>query len=155
MADLSFTAGIAGRPADALELVRRAEQFEPRRADLLYREAQVYALNLADFPRMADALRRYRARGGRAGYSLLYYMRLGDDAMVREAAAATTDDYGVTTPIDSVRFYGMKAEALEQLRPLEHGIRIKAVETAYDSIGVDTPADLEEVRRLLAATSTN
>lgn len=48
-----------------------------------------------------------------------------------------------------------RAEALEQLRALEHGIRIKAVETAYDSIGVDTPADLEEVRRLLAATSAN
>jgi 3-deoxy-manno-octulosonate cytidylyltransferase (CMP-KDO synthetase) len=48
-----------------------------------------------------------------------------------------------------------RAEALEQLRALEHGIRIKAVETSYDSIGVDTPADLEEVRRLLAATSAN
>ena len=48
-----------------------------------------------------------------------------------------------------------RAEALEQLRALEHGIRIKAVETAYDSIGVDTPEDLEQVRRLLAATSSN
>jgi len=48
-----------------------------------------------------------------------------------------------------------RTEALEQLRALEHGIRIKAVETAYDSIGVDTPADLEEVRRLLATTSSN
>jgi len=47
------------------------------------------------------------------------------------------------------------AESLEQLRALEHGIRIRAVETAYDSIGVDTPADLEEVRRLLSATSAN
>ncbi len=44
-----------------------------------------------------------------------------------------------------------RAECLEQLRALEHGIRIRAVETAYDSIGVDTPADLEEVRRLLTA----
>ena len=32
-----------------------------------------------------------------------------------------------------------RAEALEQLRALEHGIRIKAVETTHDTIGVDTP----------------
>ena len=42
-----------------------------------------------------------------------------------------------------------------QLRALEHGIRIKAVETSYDSIGVDTPEDLEQVRRLLRAGRPN
>jgi 3-deoxy-manno-octulosonate cytidylyltransferase (CMP-KDO synthetase) len=47
-----------------------------------------------------------------------------------------------------------RAEALEQLRALEHGIRIKAVESAYDSLGVDTPEDLENVRRLLAAPAS-
>ena len=40
-----------------------------------------------------------------------------------------------------------RSEALEQLRALEHGIRIKALETRYDSVGVDTPDDLERVRR--------
>jgi 3-deoxy-manno-octulosonate cytidylyltransferase (CMP-KDO synthetase) len=44
-----------------------------------------------------------------------------------------------------------KAEALEQLRALEHGIRIKAIETRFDSIGVDTPEDLERARRQFAA----
>ena len=48
-----------------------------------------------------------------------------------------------------------RAEKLEQLRALEHGIRIKAIETAYDSIGVDTPQDLEQVRRLLATTTSH
>ena len=43
-----------------------------------------------------------------------------------------------------------RSEALEQLRALEHGIRIKAIETTHDTIGVDTPEDLERVRALLA-----
>src|SRR6185295_6189679 len=47
-----------------------------------------------------------------------------------------------------------RAEGLEQLRALEHGIRIKAVETAYESVEVDTPEDLEHVRRLLAAPTS-
>src|SRR5262249_30605106 len=45
-----------------------------------------------------------------------------------------------------------RTEMLEQLRAIEHGIRIKAVETNYDSIGVDTPAVLEHVRQLLTTT---
>jgi 3-deoxy-manno-octulosonate cytidylyltransferase (CMP-KDO synthetase) len=48
-----------------------------------------------------------------------------------------------------------RAEALEQLRALEHGIRIKAVETSYDSFSVDTPGDLEQVRRLLAVPTSS
>lgn len=37
------------------------------------------------------------------------------------------------------------AEKLEQLRVLENGYRIKIVETEFESIGVDTPGDLEKV----------
>ena len=44
-----------------------------------------------------------------------------------------------------------QSEALEQLRALEHGIRIKAVETAFDSAGVDTADDLDRVRAAFAA----
>ena len=48
-----------------------------------------------------------------------------------------------------------RSEALEQLRALEHGIRIKAVETNHEAIGVDTPDDLERVRRLTARRRPN
>jgi 3-deoxy-manno-octulosonate cytidylyltransferase (CMP-KDO synthetase) len=48
-----------------------------------------------------------------------------------------------------------RAESLEQLRALEHGIRIKAVETVHESFEVNTPEDLEQVRRLLAVTTSS
>jgi 3-deoxy-manno-octulosonate cytidylyltransferase (CMP-KDO synthetase) len=41
-------------------------------------------------------------------------------------------------------------EGLEQLRALERGARIRVVEAAAASIGVDTPEDLERVRRIFA-----
>jgi len=48
-----------------------------------------------------------------------------------------------STPLEQI-------EALEQLRALEHGYRIKVVEVAHRSIGVDTPEDLELARRLIS-----
>ena len=44
-----------------------------------------------------------------------------------------------------------RAERLEQLRVLEHGYRIMTTRTDHDPIGVDTPTDLERVRRLVSA----
>jgi 3-deoxy-manno-octulosonate cytidylyltransferase (CMP-KDO synthetase) len=41
-------------------------------------------------------------------------------------------------------------ESLEQLRALDHGVKIKVVEAASPSIGVDTPQDLERVRAIIA-----
>ena len=73
-----------------------------------------------------------------AGFSRLVYKHIGlyayRRAFVRELAALPQ------TPLEL-------AESLEQLRALEHGYDIRAVETHYDSVGVDTPQDLERVRR--------
>jgi 3-deoxy-manno-octulosonate cytidylyltransferase (CMP-KDO synthetase) len=72
----------------------------------------------------------------RAHIGLYVYRR---DILLRLAALSPT-------PLE-------RAESLEQLRALEHGIRIKVVETTYESIGVDTAADLERVRRLMKERS--
>jgi 3-deoxy-manno-octulosonate cytidylyltransferase (CMP-KDO synthetase) len=44
-----------------------------------------------------------------------------------------------------------RIEALEQLRALENGIRIRCVPTSHLSIGVDTPEDLARAEALLRA----
>ena len=47
-----------------------------------------------------------------------------------------------------------KMEKLEQLRVLENGYDIAVVKTEYESIGVDTPADLARVESILAAQAS-
>ena len=44
-----------------------------------------------------------------------------------------------------------RIEQLEQLRWLENGFRIHVVETSYNAISVDVPADVERVEKLLQA----
>ena len=47
-----------------------------------------------------------------------------------------------------------RAECLEQLRAIENGHRIRVVETEYESLGVDTPEDLEKLSALFEMLST-
>jgi len=42
-----------------------------------------------------------------------------------------------------------RVEQLEQLRWLENGFRIRVVETEYDAVSVDVPADIERVEKIL------
>jgi len=46
-----------------------------------------------------------------------------------------------------------KAEQLEQLRALENGARIRVLLTKHASIGVDSPADVAAVEKILGTTS--
>jgi len=46
-------------------------------------------------------------------------------------------------------------EQLEQLRWLENGFHIRAVETDYDAISVDVPADIQRVEKILQERSAS
>jgi len=46
-----------------------------------------------------------------------------------------------------------RAERLEQLRALENGYRIRVVPTEYESLGVDTPEDLDRVNELFSSAA--
>lgn len=70
----------------------------------------------------------------------VYYKHFGLYVFRREALLKFAS--WKKTPLERV-------ENLEQLRILEHGLRIKATVTKYDSVPVDTPEDAQRVRALL------
>jgi len=79
-------------------------------------------------------------RDGHAGGASPYLLHIGlyvyrRDVLLRLASLPPT-------PLE-------ERERLEQLRALEHGIRIRVVMTDHPSMGVDTPEDLERVRRMM------
>ena len=69
-----------------------------------------------------------------------YYRHVGMYAYRRDILEQIT-----RLPVSSLE----KAESLEQLRWLEHGFKIRCVETRYDSHCIDTPEDIEKVLTLL------
>jgi len=71
----------------------------------------------------------------------IYYKHLGLYAYRKEFLVVFTHlSYGILE----------HAEKLEQLRALEHGFKIKVVETKFDSIEVDTPKDIKIVEQNLS-----
>jgi 3-deoxy-manno-octulosonate cytidylyltransferase (CMP-KDO synthetase) len=81
----------------------------------------------------------FRARNSEV-QSPVYYKHIG--------LYAYTKDFLFTyrnLPVSSLE----DTEKLEQLRVLQEGYRIKVIETKYDTIGVDTPEDLEKVKKYL------
>jgi len=48
-----------------------------------------------------------------------------------------------------------RIEQLEQLRWLENGFKIRVVETEYDAVSVDVPADIAKVEKILSTQTEN
>jgi 3-deoxy-manno-octulosonate cytidylyltransferase (CMP-KDO synthetase) len=122
--DRSIEMATAARP------LREGESSNPHVVKVVtdqQRFALYFSRAAIPFGRDASALNLARAHIG-----LYVYRR---DVLLRLAELAPT-------PLECV-------EALEQLRALEHGIRIKVVDTTYESLGVDTAEDLELVRNML------
>lgn len=73
-----------------------------------------------------------------------FYKHLGIYAYTKDFLFAFTN-----FPIGDLE----RSEKLEQLRALEHGYRIKLIETTFDTVGVDTPEDLEKVKQKMQERS--
>jgi 3-deoxy-manno-octulosonate cytidylyltransferase (CMP-KDO synthetase) len=129
LADTSVPMGTLCRPIDDLSDLANpnvVKVVRDRRGFALY-----FSRSPIPFSRLSAG---HDARGARKHIGLYVYRR---EFLLEFARLAPT-------PLE-------EAECLEQLRALEHGFRILAPETAHDSIGVDTPDDLEHVRRLVTA----
>ncbi len=72
-----------------------------------------------------------------ASQSLSFYKHLGLYAYTKDFLFTFTN-----LPMGELE----ESEKLEQLRALEHGYRVKVIETGFNVIGVDTPEDLEKVK---------
>ena len=78
-----------------------------------------------------------------AGEKSVYFKHIGLYVYKRDFLLAYPD-----LPVGPLE----RAERLEQLRALENGFKIRVVETEYESLGVDTPEDLERVSKLFEAS---
>ena len=77
------------------------------------------------------------------GEGTIYYKHIGLYVYRRDFLLSYSD-----LPVGPLE----QAEKLEQLRALENGLRIRVAETDYESLGVDTPGDLERLREIFEAS---
>jgi 3-deoxy-manno-octulosonate cytidylyltransferase (CMP-KDO synthetase) len=82
----------------------------------------------------------YVREGGGIHHKRLHYKHLGLYVYRRDFLLAYSG-----LPVGPLE----RMERLEQLRAIENGYRVRVVETEYESLGVDTPQDLERVSALL------
>jgi 3-deoxy-manno-octulosonate cytidylyltransferase (CMP-KDO synthetase) len=121
--------------ATARNLITRPDQIENPHVVKVVCDRYGHALYFSRSP-----IPYIRDAADRAGSPRCYWQHIGLYVYRR----AFLLEYARTpqTPLEQL-------EKLEQLRVLEHGWKIAVVDTDYETIGVDTPEDLEHVRRLL------
>lgn len=83
-------------------------------------------------------------KGGRVG-DHAWYKHLGIYAYRRDLLARFVQ--WPPSPLE-------RAEELEQLRALEHGVRIRVLDSPHDTVGVDTPEDVKRVEEILKVMSS-
>jgi 3-deoxy-manno-octulosonate cytidylyltransferase (CMP-KDO synthetase) len=129
VADPSLEMSTICRPIDPDELTN------PHLVKVV-RDREGFALYFSRAPIPHDRDGQRAATVARGHIGLYAYRR---DTLLRLARLAPT-------PLE-------RLEQLEQLRALEHGIRIKVLDTQSRPIGVDTPEDLERIRQLFMNTT--
>ena len=80
------------------------------------------------------------------GVQVLYYEEFEKSLNVNVPGLSKKNTYRIFRLPRNIPTELEVAEKLEQLRALEHGYKIKLIETDIDTIGVDTPEDLEKVK---------
>lgn len=98
--------------------------------------------NAIYFSRAPIPFQREKPAGGRTS-GLTYFKHIGLYVYRRDFLLSYSG-----LPIGPLE----EAERLEQLRALENGHAIRVVETEYESLGVDTPEDLQRVTHLFEAS---
>ena len=123
----------------AATLVREPEEYDNPNVVKVVVNAAGRALYFSrrTIPYLRDAASR-SAAGQLAAFPFLKH--IGIYGYRREALLRL-----VTFPVSPLE----QAEKLEQLRALENGMAISVVQVDYDSVGVDAPADVARVEKLL------